>query len=163
MNILVLALDSMPVHNFHGQMAAGVKILLLLELIIVFLCIFITKKDILILVEVPTQGLDDTTITAEAKYPINFTRSRRRFVLSLHYNENNSFLFVNAVKMHKVKAKDLEIKPYSQCLGNSLKDFTIDNMKKTGLKGYDHAFSVDYNIVHTNDILDNHKYLIKIT
>ena len=29
-------------------------------------------KDILILGEVPRQGLDDTTLTAEAKYPINF-------------------------------------------------------------------------------------------
>ena len=31
------------------------------------------NEDILILGEVPTQGLDDTTLTAEAKYPINFT------------------------------------------------------------------------------------------
>ena len=35
-------------------------------------------KNILVLDEVPTQGLDDTTITAEAKYPSNFTRSGRR-------------------------------------------------------------------------------------
>ena len=40
-------------------------------------------KDILILGEGPTQGLDDTTFTAEAKYPINFTQSGKRFVLSL--------------------------------------------------------------------------------
>ena len=43
-------------------------------------------KDILILGEGPTQGLDDTTLRAEAKHPINFTESNRRFVLSLHYN-----------------------------------------------------------------------------
>ena len=30
-------------------------------------------KDVLIYVEKPTQGLDDTILTAEAKYPINFT------------------------------------------------------------------------------------------
>ena len=47
-------------------------------------------KDILILGEGPTQRLDDTAITAEAKYPINFTQSGKRFVLSLHYNESNS-------------------------------------------------------------------------
>ena len=41
-------------------------------------------KDILILGEGPTQGLDDTTVTAEAKYPINFTLSGKRFVLNLH-------------------------------------------------------------------------------
>ena len=41
----------------------------------------------LVLGEGPTQGLDDTTITAEAKYPINFTQSRKKIVLSLHCNE----------------------------------------------------------------------------
>ena len=43
-------------------------------------------KDILILGEGPIQGLDDSTLTEEAKYSINFTQSRKRFVLSLHYN-----------------------------------------------------------------------------
>ena len=37
-------------------------------------------RDILILSEGPTQGLHDTTLTTEAKYPINFTQSERRFV-----------------------------------------------------------------------------------
>ena len=41
-------------------------------------------KDILILGEGPTQELNDMTSTAEAKYPINFTQSKKRFVLSLH-------------------------------------------------------------------------------
>ena len=36
----------------------------------------IIKKDILVLGEGPTQGLDDTTITAEAKYPINFIQDQ---------------------------------------------------------------------------------------
>ena len=31
-------------------------------------------KDILVLGKGPTQGLDGTTFTAEAKYPINFTQ-----------------------------------------------------------------------------------------
>ena len=43
------------------------------------------NKDILILGEGTTQGLDDTTLATEAKYPINFKKSRKRFVLSLHY------------------------------------------------------------------------------
>ena len=50
-------------------------------------------KDILILSEGTTQGLDDIT-----KYPINFTQPRKRFMLSLHYNGSHSFLFVNAKK-----------------------------------------------------------------
>ena len=51
-------------------------------------------KDILILGEEPTQGLDDTKLTSDARYPIKFTQSGKRFVLSLHYNGSNSFLFV---------------------------------------------------------------------
>ena len=44
------------------------------------------KKYILILDERPTQWLDDTTLPAEAKFPINFTQPR--FVLSWHYNRS---------------------------------------------------------------------------
>ena len=43
-------------------------------------------KDISILGKGPTQGFDDTTLTAEPKYPINFRKSGKGFVLSLHYN-----------------------------------------------------------------------------
>ena len=52
------------------------------------------NKDNKILGEGTTQGLDDTTLTAEAKYPINFTQSNRKLVLRLHYNGRDSFLFV---------------------------------------------------------------------
>ena len=43
-------------------------------------------KDVLALGVGPTQGSDDATLTAEAKYPINFTQSGKRFVLILHHN-----------------------------------------------------------------------------
>ena len=43
-------------------------------------------KDILIIDEGPTQGLDDTTLTVEAIYPVNFTQPNKRFVLRLHYD-----------------------------------------------------------------------------
>ena len=64
------------------------------------------NRNILILGEGPTQGLDDTTLVAEAIYPINFTQSNKRFVLSLHYNGSNSLLFVNATKTNQFKAKE---------------------------------------------------------
>ena len=54
-------------------------------------------KDILILGEGPAQRLDDATQTAEAKYPINFRQSGKRFVLSLHHNGSNIFVFADAV------------------------------------------------------------------
>ena len=43
------------------------------------------------------------------------------------------------------------------------KDLAINNMKKTGLKGVIKFFSVDFNPIDTNDILDIHKYLMKKT
>ena len=107
--------------------------------------------------------LDDTTLTAEAKYPISFTQSRKRFVLSLHYNGSNSFLFVNATTVDQFKAKNLEIKDCALCLDNILKDFTINNTKKTRLKGFLIFFSVDLNPLDTKNILDIHKYLMKRT
>ena len=68
------------------------------------------KKDTLILGIGLTQGLDDTTLTAEAQYSIDFLRSNRKFCLSLHCNGSNSFSFVNATKIYQFKAKDSEIK-----------------------------------------------------
>ena len=60
------------------------------------------NKNIFFLCEEPTQGVDDT-LTVEAKYPINFTQSGSRFVVSLHYNGSNSFLFINATKLYQFK------------------------------------------------------------
>ena len=65
---------------------------------------------ILILGERPTQGLDDTTLTAGAKYPINFTQSGKRFELSQHYNGSKCFLVVNATKVYQFNVKKSEIK-----------------------------------------------------
>ena len=68
------------------------------------------NKDVLILNEGPTQRLDDTTLTTEEKYPINFIQPRKRFVLSLYYNGSNSFLFLRGTKIYQFIAKDSEIK-----------------------------------------------------
>ena len=91
------------------------------------------NKDTLILGEGPIQGSDDTTLAAEAIYPINCTQPNKRFILSLHYNGSNT-LFFNATDILKSKKnskqKNPEIKDYAQCLGNILKDFTVNNMKK---------------------------------
>ena len=57
-------------------------------------------KDILIFGEIPVRGWNDTTLTLEAQYPINFTHSGKRFVLSLDDSGSNSFLFVNATKVY---------------------------------------------------------------
>ena len=63
------------------------------------------NKDILILVERPTQGLDYTIFTIEAICPNNFTQLNKRFVLSLYYNRSSNSLFVNATKIDLLKVK----------------------------------------------------------
>ena len=49
-----------------------------------------TKKDILVLGKEQTQGLEHT-LTAENMYSINFTVTKKKFCLSLHYNGANSY------------------------------------------------------------------------
>ena len=94
-------------------------------------------------------------------YSINFTKEKTKFCLSLHYNGASSCLFVNGTEIIKFKAKDSEINPYELCLGNISKDWSVDNMKKTGLKDCVYDFSVDYNAIGVFDILDIHKYLME--
>ena len=106
----------------------------------------IREKNVLILDEGPTQGLDHTTLTEEGKYLNSFTQLNKEIVLSLHCNESKSFLFVNATKIYKIKARNSEIKDYALYLGNISKDF-----------------SIDFNPIDTNNILDIHKCLMKKT
>ena len=74
------------------------------------------KKDTLVLGIDPTQGLEHT-LTAEKMYSINFTVTKKKFCLSLHYNGANSYLFVNGTEIYKFKAKDSEIVAIPLCLG----------------------------------------------
>ena len=112
---------------------------------------------------VKDQGLDDTTLTAEDKYSINFTQSGKGFVFGLHYNGRNSVLFVNATIIYQFKAEDSEIKKYRLCLGNISWDFSVNNIKKTRLNGCLDNFSFEYRDFDTNNINDIHKYLKKNT
>ena len=56
------------------------------------------KKDILILGKGPTQGLEHA-LTAEKMYSINFSVTKKKFCISLHYNGANSYLFVSGTEI----------------------------------------------------------------
>ena len=118
------------------------------------------KKDILVLGKRPTQGLENT-LTAEKMHSINFTEKIKKLYLSFHHNGENSYLFVNGTYIYKFKPKDSEILAIPLCLGNISKDWSVDNMKRTGLNGYVYDFSVDNDTVDVDDIKDIHKYLMK--
>ena len=114
----------------------------------------------LILGNGPTQGLEHT-LSAEKMCSINFTEKKnKKKCLHLHYDRADSYLFVNSTEIITFKAKDSEILAYTLCLGNISKDWSIGNMKKSGLRGYVYGFSTDYNYIVVSDILDIHKYLM---
>ena len=95
-------------------------------------------------------------------YSINFTENNKKFCLSLHYNGVNSYLLVDSKEIHKFKAKDSEIVVTPLCLGNISKDQAVDKAKKkTELNGCVYDFSVDYDAISVDDILDIHNYFMK--
>ena len=70
----------------------------------------------------------------------------------MHYNVGNSYLSVNGTEICKFKPKNYVIVASPLCLGNISKDWSTDNIKKTGLTGYVFDFTVDYNAVTLDDI-----------
>ena len=108
----------------------------------------------------PTPGLEHT-LTPEKMYSISFTVTKNKFCLSLHCNGANSYLLVNGTEICKFKAKDSEIVAAPLYLGNILKDWSVDNMKKNGFNGTAYDFSVAYDAIAVDDIKDIHKYLMK--
>ena len=89
-------------------------------------------KYIFILGEGPTQGLKDTTLSAE-KSIWSILQIWENILQNLHCNGAN--LFANGAEIIKFKAKDSEIKSTSLCLRNISKDFSVNlfnNMKRLG-------------------------------
>ena len=81
----------------------------------------------------------------------------------MHYDKEDSYLFLNGKEIYKFKAKEYEIKvdEIEICLGNISTGFSVDNMKKTGPYGSVYDFSIDLTPVAVSDILDIHKYLME--
>ena len=107
------------------------------------------------------QGINDTTLYAEKMYSKNFSAVDKKFVLSLHYNGDNSHLFVNGKQELKFEAKDDQIIKKILCLGNLSDDWTALNAAKTGLYGNVYDFAVDYTETSAGNIYNIHRYLMK--
>ena len=83
-------------------------------------------------------------------YSPNFTIANKTFCLSLHYNGDDSYLFVNSKEVIQFKAKNQSVSE-KLSLGNIPAD------------GYVYDFSVDYQAIANDKILDIHQYLMKKT
>ena len=107
------------------------------------------------------QKINDTTIYAEKIFYRNFTEPDKKFILSLRYNGDNSYLFVNSRKQLNFKTKTDQIINKNLCLGNLSYGWTKDQSTKTSLFGNIYDFVVDYKaIVGTTIIYDMHRYLM---
>ena len=107
------------------------------------------------------QGINDTTIYAEKVFSFNFTEVEKKFVLSLLYNGDNSYLFVNGKQELKFKAKNDQIINEKFCLGNLSTDWTNDEARHTRLLGKVFDFVVNYEAIDcVRPIYDMHRYLM---
>ena len=119
------------------------------------------ENNIFIIGDGFVQGINDTTLYAEKLYSQNFTAVNKKYVLSLHYNGDDSYLFVNGKQELKFKAKDDQIVKEIVCLGNISDDLTAANTQKTGFWGEIYDFAVDYTSTNIGDIYNIHRYLMK--
>ena len=110
------------------------------------------KKKVLVFSEGPAGGINDRTGSAEKKFSINFSRAKTKFCLSLHYNGDESYLYVNKTEIYKFKRND-NISCNTFCLGSVSKDFTKDKQREISL--YDFS-------VKTIAQLKNKAFLINI-
>ena len=118
-------------------------------------------NNIYVMGELFVQGINDTTIYAENKFYRNFTDPGKQFALSLHYNGDDSYLFVNGRQELKFKAKTGQLVKEKLCIGNLSDQWTTSESEKTGLYGNICDFIVDYQeIVGENPIYDMHRYLM---
>ena len=108
-----------------------------------------------------TQGIHDTTIYAEKNFYRNFTDFGKKFMLSLHYNGDDSYLFVNGRQELKFKAKTDQLIKEKLCIGNLSDQWTTSESEKTGVYGKIYYFVVDYEqIVGVKTVYDMHRYLM---
>ena len=107
------------------------------------------------------QKINDTTIYAEKMFYRNFTDLGHKFILSLHYNGDNSYLIVNGREQLKFKTKTNQIINTNLCLGNLSNNWTKNEYANTSLYGNIYDFVVDYKpIVGTTTIYHMHRYLM---
>ena len=84
-----------------------------------------------------------------------------KFVLSLHYNGDNNYLFVNGRQELNFKAKTDQSVKEKLCIGNLSDQWTASESEKTGLYGNIYDFLVDYQaVLGVGPIYDMHRYLM---
>ena len=105
-------------------------------------------NNIYIIGKGPVQGIDNATMYAEKVYSQNFTQPNKKFVLSLNYNDHNSYLFVNGKQELKFKCKADQLVKEKLCIGNLSNNWSPIEAQKTGLYENIYDFVVDYKAIN---------------
>ena len=130
-------------------------------LIILHHYLILAIPKIIILGEAPTYGINGSFGSPGKMFTINFSKANTKFCLSLHYNADNSCLFVHGKEIFKLKANNGNGNfPTQFCLGSISNGFSATESREVSLSGNVHDFSVHYNSINKSDILNIHKYLM---
>ena len=107
------------------------------------------------------QGINNITLSAEKEFHNNFKELGEEFILSLHYNGDNSYLFANGYQELKFNTKNDQILKEKLCLENLSNNWTTKNLAKTRVYGRIYDFAVDYEAINSvKQIYDMHRYLM---
>ena len=107
------------------------------------------------------QGINDTTLYVEKNYWKNFTDPGKKFIISLHYDGDESYFFVNGRQELKFKAKTDQLVQEKLCIGDLSDQWTTSESEKAGLYGNIYDFVVDSEqILGVKTICDMHRYLM---
>ena len=89
------------------------------------------KNDFLVLGEGPAYGINGSFGSTEEKFGIDFSRANTKFCLSLLYNADNSYLFVNRKETFKFKADNKNVNfPTQFCLGSISNEFSATESRE---------------------------------
>ena len=92
---------------------------------------------------------------------LNFAWENTKFCLSLHYNADNSYLFLNRKQIIKFKADKKNVNlPTRLCLGSISDGFSATKAREVCLNKNVYDFSVNYNSIDKSGSFNNHKYLM---
>ena len=116
-----------------------------------------SKNNFLVLGEGLTYSINGNFSSPEKRFSINFSKPWTKLCLSLYYNHDNSYLFVDGKEMFKFKANNKNVNfPTQLCLESISNAFVATN----SLKGNVYNFSIECNAIDGSDILNIHKYLM---
>ena len=109
----------------------------------------------------PIFGINRSFGSPENRFSIYFSKEGTRFCFSLHYNGENSYLFVNRKSIFQFKADNGNPNFATLFFLGSISDgFHANESSKLFLEENVFDFSVDYNAIDKSDTLDIHKYLM---